>query len=74
MAEGEPFDPEKIGETRANLYRTGLFYSVWVQPSPADTGKAVKSLVVGVSERPSGMRCSRNILIKCLPLQAYVTS
>ncbi|MBN2564416.1 MAG: hypothetical protein JXB46_01770, partial [Candidatus Eisenbacteria bacterium] len=51
---GEHFDFEKIGESQARLYRTGLFNSVWIEPAEADTGRADKSVVVRVSERPSG--------------------
>jgi outer membrane protein assembly factor BamA len=51
---GEPFDFQKIGRTQAAIYRTGLFHSVWIEPAPADTGKAAKRLQVRVSERPSG--------------------
>ncbi len=52
---GELFDFEKIGETQANVYRTGLFNSVWIEPAAEDTGKVVKDLVVRVNERPSGV-------------------
>ena len=52
--EGEPFDFEKIGESQANVYRTGLFNSVWIEPAPADTGKPEKKVVVRVGERASG--------------------
>lgn len=51
---GDSFDFETIGESRANLYRTGLFNSVWIEPDPADTGRAEKRVVVRVGERPSG--------------------
>ena len=51
---GELFDFEKIGESQANVYRTGLFNSVWIEPSPADTGKPEKRVVVRVGERASG--------------------
>lgn len=54
IAPGEPFDPGKIGKTQANLYRTGLFHSAWVEPAPADTGREVRGLIVSLSERPSG--------------------
>jgi outer membrane protein insertion porin family len=52
--EGEYFDFEKIGESQANLYRTGLFNSVWIQPAEGDTGKPEKAVVVRVGERQSG--------------------
>jgi len=51
---GDYLDPEVIGETQAEIYRTGLFNSVWIEPSPADTGRAMKTVVVRVGERPSG--------------------
>lgn len=51
---GELFDFEKIGESQANVYRTGLFNSVWIEPSRADTGKPEKRVVVRVGERSSG--------------------
>ena len=52
--EGELFDFEKIGESQAHLYRTGLFNSVWIEPAAADTGKPTKRVIVRVSERASG--------------------
>jgi outer membrane protein assembly complex protein YaeT len=52
--EGELFDFRKIGESQANIHRTGLFNSVWIEPAPADTGKPEKGVVVRVSERASG--------------------
>jgi len=51
---GEHFDFRKIGESEANIYRTGLFSSVWIEPAPADTGKVEKDVIVRVVERPSG--------------------
>lgn len=51
---GDLFDPEKIGESQARIYRTGLFNSVWMEPANADTGKTEKRLLVRVRERPSG--------------------
>jgi outer membrane protein insertion porin family len=51
---GDSFDFEAIGESQANIYRTGLFNSVWIEPDPADTGRAEKRLVVRVGERASG--------------------
>jgi len=52
--EGELFDFEKIGESQAHLYRTGLFNSIWIEPAAADTGKPEKRVIVRVSERSSG--------------------
>ena len=51
---GEYFDFEKIGESQANIYRTGLFNSVWIEPDPSDAGKPEKRVVVRVGERPGG--------------------
>lgn len=52
---GEFFDPDRIGETQAGLYSTGLFNSVWIEPAAADTGRPSKTLDVRLSERPSGL-------------------
>jgi outer membrane protein insertion porin family len=54
FAPGDSFDPERIGETQARIYRTGLFHSVWIEPAREDSLKALKRLDVTVSERPSG--------------------
>ncbi len=54
FAAGELFDFKKIGESQVNLYRTGLFNSIWIEPAPEDTGRAEKRVVVRVAERPSG--------------------
>jgi outer membrane protein insertion porin family len=51
---GEHFDFEKIGESQANIYRTGLFSSVWIEADPADTGLVQKDVIVRVGERHSG--------------------
>ena len=51
---GELLDPDRIGESQALLYKTGLFHAVWVEPDRADTGLVNKDLVVGVRERPAG--------------------
>ncbi|MBD3348220.1 MAG: outer membrane protein assembly factor BamA [Candidatus Eisenbacteria bacterium] len=51
---GDHFDPEAIGETQAEIYRTGLFHSVWIEPAREDTGRPRKELLVRVGERPSG--------------------
>ncbi|MBD3368450.1 MAG: outer membrane protein assembly factor BamA [Candidatus Eisenbacteria bacterium] len=51
---GDPFDPDETGRTQAELYETGLFHAVWVEPDPADTGLVKKDLIVGVRERPAG--------------------
>jgi outer membrane protein insertion porin family len=52
---GQLFDPETLGESQANVYRTGLFNSVWIEPAQEDTGKVVKKLALTVNERPSGV-------------------
>lgn len=54
FAAGELFDFKKTGESRVNLYRTGLFNSIWIEPAPEDTGRAEKRVVVRVAERSSG--------------------
>ena len=54
FAAGELFDFKKTGESQVNLYRTGLFNSVWIEPAPEDTGRAEKRVVVRVAERSSG--------------------
>jgi len=54
FSEGELFDSEKIGLSQAHIYRTGLFSSVWIEPSAADTGKPEKGVVVRLTEVPSG--------------------
>jgi outer membrane protein insertion porin family len=54
FAPGEFFDFKKIGESQVNVYRTGLFNSVWIEPAPEDTGRAEKRVVVRVAERSSG--------------------
>ena len=54
FAVGELFDFKRIGESQVNLYRTGLFNSVWIEPAPADTGRPEKRVVVRVAERSSG--------------------
>jgi len=54
FAAGELFDFKKIGESQVNLYRTGLFNSIWIEPAPEDTGRAEKRVVVRVAERSSG--------------------
>jgi outer membrane protein assembly complex protein YaeT len=53
FAPGETFSFEKIGETQAALYKTGLFNSVWIEPAPQDTGKVERTLLVRLSERKS---------------------
>jgi len=54
FAAGELFDFKKIGKSQVNLYRTGLFNSIWIEPAPEDTGRAEKRVSVRVAERSSG--------------------
>ena len=54
FAADELFDFKKTGESQVNLYRTGLFNSVWIEPAPEDTGRTEKRAVVRVAERSSG--------------------
>ncbi len=54
MKSGDLFDPEKIGESQAKIYETGLFTAVWMEPAEEDSGKDVRRLDVTVRERPSG--------------------
>ncbi len=51
--EGEYFDVDAIGESQANLYRTGLFNSVWMEPAREDTGRTERRLDVWLNERQS---------------------
>ncbi len=50
---GEYFDVDEIGESQANLYRTGLFNSVWMEPAREDTGKTNRRLDIWLNERQS---------------------
>jgi outer membrane protein assembly complex protein YaeT len=54
MTSGDLFDPEKIGESQAKIYETGLFTAVWMEPAREDSGKDLRRLNVRVRERPSG--------------------
>lgn len=54
FAAGELFDFKKIGESQVNLYRTGLFNSILIEPAPEDTGRADKRVIVRVAERSRG--------------------
>jgi outer membrane protein assembly complex protein YaeT len=51
--EGEYFDVDKIGESQAKLYRTGLFNSVWMEPAREETGTSERGLDIRVNERRS---------------------
>ncbi len=50
---GEPFDVDLVGESQANLYSTGLFNAVWIEPAREDTGKTERRMNVRVTERRS---------------------
>ncbi len=53
FAAGEYFDVDKIGESQANLYRTGLFNSVWMEPARDETGMSERGLDIRLGERRS---------------------
>ena len=50
---GELFDVDRVGESQANLYSTGLFNAVWIEPAREDTGKTERRMDVRVTERRS---------------------
>ncbi len=50
---GELFDVDRVGESQANLYTTGLFNAVWIEPARKDTGLVERRMDVRVSERRS---------------------
>jgi len=50
---GELFDVDRVGESQANIYSTGLFNAVWIEPAREDTGKTERAMNVRVSERRS---------------------
>ncbi|MCD4690238.1 hypothetical protein K8S17_02140, partial [bacterium] len=50
---GELFDVDRVGESQANLYTTGLFNAVWIEPAMEDTGLVERRMDVRVSERRS---------------------
>jgi outer membrane protein insertion porin family len=52
VKEGEPYDPEAVARTQAALLGLGVFRSVGLRLSDAETPEAVKDLNVEVSERP----------------------
>jgi outer membrane protein assembly complex protein YaeT len=52
VKEGEPYDPEAVARTQASLLRLGVFRSVGLRLSDAETPEAVKDLSVELSERP----------------------
>ncbi len=50
---GELFDVDRVGESQANLYSTGLFNAVWIEPARTDTGRTERAMDVRVSEQRS---------------------
>jgi len=50
---GQLFDVDRVGESQANLYRTGLFNAVWIEPARQDTGQTERRMDVRVTERRS---------------------
>ncbi len=52
VKEGEPYDPEAVTRTQAALLGLGVFRSVALRLSDAETPEAVKDLNVELSERP----------------------
>ncbi len=49
----ELFDVDRVGESQGNLYSTGLFNAVWIEPARQDTGKTERRMDVRVTERRS---------------------
>ncbi|MCK4548312.1 MAG: BamA/TamA family outer membrane protein [Candidatus Eisenbacteria sp.] len=49
---GDRFDLRRWGRSQSNLYNTGLFEWVWIQPSSDDTGKPEKEVLILVNEKP----------------------
>jgi outer membrane protein assembly factor BamA len=52
VKEGEPYDPEAVAKTQSALLGLGVFRSVGLRLSEAETPEAVKDLNVELSERP----------------------
>ena len=52
VREGEPYDPEAVAKTQAALLGLGVFRSVALRLSDAETPEAVKDLNVELAERP----------------------
>ena len=53
FAVGDRFDLDRWGRSQSNLYTTGLFDWVWIQPALADTGEAEKEVQILVGEKPA---------------------
>lgn len=49
---GDRFDLERWGRSQSNLYNTGLFQWVWIQPTEKDAGKPQKEVLVLLGETP----------------------
>jgi|GEM_PF-3329527 len=49
---GDRFDLHRWGRSQSNLYNTGLFEWVWIQPAEADVGRAEKEVLVLAGEKP----------------------
>ena len=55
LGPGEFFNLSKINKSQRNLFRTGLFRTVLVEPGPRDPARPqVRDLVVTLRERPAG--------------------
>jgi outer membrane protein assembly complex protein YaeT len=52
VKEGEPYDPEAVARTQTALLALGVFRSVGLRLSDAETPEAVKDLNIELSERP----------------------
>ena len=52
VKEGEPYDPEAVARTQTALLGLGVFRSVGLRLSDAETPEAVKDLNVELAERP----------------------
>ncbi len=49
---GDRFDLRKWGRSQSNLYNTGLFAWVWIQPASEDENKPEKEVLILVGEKP----------------------
>lgn len=54
LGPGDPFLSGKVARSQVALRRTGLFKSVEIEPSPADSGRAEKEMIVHIAERKTG--------------------
>lgn len=53
FAPGELFDVDRVGESQGNIYSTGLFNSVWIEPAREDSGRTERRMDVRLAERRS---------------------